>query len=931
MDNRPFDRDKWEMMKNLFADQNRHLAEELPECRTDDMCFVMDWFDNGMHLCGIGPSFIDPDATVRLTLNIKPGLFVLCSDVAVLRTVMTIYKYNEINVYDNIEYECNNFTVTDIMLKPHLSKPGVLCKIVTPTVRDSLDLHRKLSKNNDCQYKFAAVSNYWSASRQIMFELICKRKAGDPDNYNVPKTVNRWFDSEFQPKIQQAPQIPLITFDIETVSNDRYRLPTGEAVHDKLFSVSVHHVDNNRLFSLVYLPLDGVSVKDLKDQMLSLDEYPDYKGQENVVEVFTNEFDILKRTVDLLSWPVRNTKCFFYNKRKPMHYLFGYNSMNYDLKYLFLRSAFFNFKNIPVSQFVYNHGFCLGLEQMHIDLYFVARMRYQLPKYSLNYLSEVILKDKKVDVNSVAIRWTFDHLRNTQKLWPHTDEHMKANRLPSLRDMIHYNNSDTLLVSELIAKTSAVTYVREYGHNARISASSINSNYNKIRFRLLSQCEVVALEYKKFLTTFKSSRQSLVLPVAETDICDINTCYTPIDYGVVERDNQDKLSTKGRYPGGVTYCFGEFDVPRVQEYDYRIAYPLLMDRLNISDETLSIVRASDLKIMYPCIVNKTSYRVFDYLTHSSDESKSASRVYLHNCIYNGSYCGGEFDFTTEELHKRRNRKVIIVYCKNTTFTGVLSTIIQSFNEKREHAKRLWSTLASNLESLRTSELYYRNKLLERTYTTNEAVPVPEDTASNCEFTSDNEDCDVQPLESSDDDDDELPGSTYDLQPLVSSDDDAESVQPFESSDDELDTNDDDDIQPIEASDNDDDDFILDPQLPAIVEKFEPQFNFKNCEWLRETENHTIQVNIPKLGEVSLERLIEIYKETIKILQIEHDAMHSLYLTLKPIVASIYGVIGAGKPEMAAAITCIIRTTLLTEPYRLLLRHRFHTSGMRCKR
>jgi hypothetical protein len=67
--------------------------------------------------------------------------------------------------------------------------------------------------------------------------------------------------------------------------------------------------------------------------------------------------------------------------------------------------------------------------------------------------------------------------------------------------MVHYNNRDTLLVSELIAKTSTVAYVLEYGHNARILACNINSNYNKIRFRLFNQCVINALENRKCLTT----------------------------------------------------------------------------------------------------------------------------------------------------------------------------------------------------------------------------------------------------------------------------------------------------------------------------------------------------------------------------------------------------------------------------------------------
>ncbi|CAI6367412.1 unnamed protein product [Macrosiphum euphorbiae] len=102
-------------------------------------------------------------------------------------------------------------------------------------------------------YKFAAVTHYWDANRQIVFETICIRKS--VNDYRVPDVTRRWLDAKLRVYNYPVPEIPIIVFDIETVSADAYRVPTGEHPDDVLFSVSVHHLIEKCLYTLVYLPL----------------------------------------------------------------------------------------------------------------------------------------------------------------------------------------------------------------------------------------------------------------------------------------------------------------------------------------------------------------------------------------------------------------------------------------------------------------------------------------------------------------------------------------------------------------------------------------------------------------------------------------------------------------------------------------------------
>lgn len=79
------------------------MSKELPVSRDDDLCFVIDWHENRTVICGIGPSYNDPDATVRLVVNIELDQFTPNSDVPLLRVIAALYSYERVIVYDNIQ------------------------------------------------------------------------------------------------------------------------------------------------------------------------------------------------------------------------------------------------------------------------------------------------------------------------------------------------------------------------------------------------------------------------------------------------------------------------------------------------------------------------------------------------------------------------------------------------------------------------------------------------------------------------------------------------------------------------------------------------------------------------------------------------------------------------------------------------------------
>lgn len=71
-------------------------------------------------------------------------------------------------------------------------------------------------------------------------------------------------------------------------------------------------------------------------------------------------------------------------------------------------------------------------------------MRIKLKNYKLETLSFEILNSKKENVDAVALRYTFHHMRERQGLYAHDDPYMSDQHVPSLRDALHYSDLDLL-------------------------------------------------------------------------------------------------------------------------------------------------------------------------------------------------------------------------------------------------------------------------------------------------------------------------------------------------------------------------------------------------------------------------------------------------------------------------------------------------------
>lgn len=207
---------------NLMKDYKLAIEAKLPIENDDNKVFVYKWMDNNIRVIGYGCN--EKGEPCCLEPNIRPGIFGVSSNLMVLQEICELYDCRLI-VF-NVLYESNNFSVHELFTNYSLSRKCHLVKIETETFERAIQIH-KYFKYNTNAYKYICVSLYWDPTKLIMFELILLNniniKSLDDFNYTTPNTINCWFDKNLKRYNLPEPKIPIITFDIETVSTDPFR------------------------------------------------------------------------------------------------------------------------------------------------------------------------------------------------------------------------------------------------------------------------------------------------------------------------------------------------------------------------------------------------------------------------------------------------------------------------------------------------------------------------------------------------------------------------------------------------------------------------------------------------------------------------------------------------------------------------------------
>lgn len=669
----------------------------------DDCVCVHEWLDDDESIIGRG---CYEDFRFRLIKpRIEPGLFVVSKDVGVLQVYAELNRWSLL-VYPEFKYTCNNFVVGERLYDASVSGELVLCKIVTKRFKDAIDIHTNL-KYNVQAYKYVNITHYYDATKQVMFELMVLNRTP----YVPQQNVEVWFDRDLKRHTEKVDvtmeDLPTIAADFETVARDKVRLPMGSARDDILYTAAFLHTEKlegetkRTMYSLALVPASNTPKRELKQKLLDdgylnlRDESFEYTQTEEHLLVFKEE-----RVFHLA------VKCFMTMWKKGtteplLHVFLGYNSSTYDMTYGINRLGYFN---MCISDFVWLDGYCVGHQQIHIDMLRVMQMtRGFNVSNKLDDVCKEILGMSKTGINAVNLRNTFFKMKDETHAYIEHKHHTELE--PSLLLTLQYNNVDTVLVAELEAKTKSIHFLVKLAKACQIPLTKLNAVQRGKQYILWNQTLVMGLAKGHFNSTFKSNKVNL-----KCDVYDDADKLKVVNLFVDSTDNLNgevkslfaipsSIDTKKKsFPGGLNFCLGEYSCKRIQIYDYETAYPTLMEKLNISDETLGIYPASAiLKLCYSNeLQDMSDYRTFDYMTHTA-RNKSLTQILHYQYIYENEYCGGEFPFTVEELVKRRDAPVIIIWQARP---GHLTEAIKALTKKRVDTKEKCDVAGTACETLR---------------------------------------------------------------------------------------------------------------------------------------------------------------------------------------------------------------------------------------
>lgn len=623
--------------------------------------FIHEWLTYDDCLFGIGVDiennlcYIEPD--------IKFGLYVMVNnrkDLQILKNLKYVTGFTKI---PSINLSSVNFTIVDLIEKS-CNTDSVLYKLFTNSFNDSMELFY-LFTNNFVLGKFFIPTCVWNLDLFILFEKFVKTKTWH-ENY----CYYIWLNNELETltELKNIPEIITLAFDVETVSPDKSRIPTGELYSDYISSASVSIYDNGHLIqhSLVHIPLP-VDV-DIEQELKQNDPL---KINENVDEhhfyYFHSEYELLRKLFKLFEMGNKS------------YVLLGYNSKRYDMPYLLFRAMLLQMDES--ENFYIQHGIiCYGYNMIHIDLMLIMMKFYkqEVENFKLNTIAEYCLKETKADVDAVAIRFTFEEILKSGKI-----KSFYGKQIPIVSDIIYYNDVDTILLINLWNKLSYGTTIPDICKDYSISLSRLcQSEVNEyMQIKLFSK----VMETGRFFSVYHKQI------VFDNNVINFEENIT---------ENQSTFS------GGLNYCDSRSIYEKIYCNDFVAYYPYLIGGFNLSHETIAILRVDEIKMLSNLSRVLDDYIFYRFNNHKND-NKLATIMETREYINGSKYIGGPIRFT-DILNLSNHEKILII---NTRERGILVDIIESQNAIRDNVKLKFKNLES-LEELISNQLIEKEFIVE---------------------------------------------------------------------------------------------------------------------------------------------------------------------------------------------------------------------------
>ncbi|UVT30805.1 DNA polymerase [Penaeus vannamei nudivirus] len=826
--------------QSVLVDSNsKDWLSTIPNAKPKEFLYILDWIEDSNDYYGVGINKQTKSLQKFKVTNINHGVYVWALDESMLRALLV--NFDTILSIDPVKtektYTNNNVTIIDdFMGTGRYNDQWKMFKLTTANYLDGKKLHY-LIMNNVGISTYISTIGQWDLTSFMMMEFHARNR-----NFIYATYINEALEYS---KETEAMKLLTAVYDIETVSNYDHRIPLGNYHSDHIMSVTL--IVGDTVYTLFNLPLENnVELQSAKSKIdkVSTEEY--YKVKNRQTFMFNSENDLLSKLFSL------------FEEINEVYICLGYNSRNYDMPFLLSRAVYLGMPH--VKNFYYMNGILsYGKNMLHLDLHqiIVKYFATELSSFSLKNVGKALLDDintQKLDFNARNLRYVYKFILEHG----HTNNGIFNNELCNqqnkwsidLANMAKYNEMDCLVVLALWDKLQYEDFI----------------NYaSRVFFIPFTRLGLSKL--KEYLSTnmiYESlQRNTIVTYHPDVQMTKNAEKVFALNTEIVASSDANKKA----FNGGFNERKRRGYYPKVYAMDARAYYPELISGMNLSHETVSLLRIKDLLALTSNYDKDFDeyYKIIKFCTHKSMNEYalnglSANCKLVADYIASTAYVDSLADNCPHILYKdlnlyNPNDKVVVIHKKQR---GILSLIIEERNSLRNLAKRSKNSVKSIIDQFENILDDFKTKEFMNAQIGN---------------TNDDEDADI----------------TY-------SDDENEDGEDLM-----------DDDQDITYSDEEDDEDDGEDSK---------DFNIEKCKIERDPNqseaSYMVMSQVKLLSKKDFEKLdnkIEALSKYIEYLQNDFTRLNSHYRNMKLLNNSIYGLLGASYGTIKAKNLAAIVTML----------------------
>lgn len=599
--------------------------------------FIYDWTTIGNRICARG---IDSTGSLAMfNLQLKTGLIVMTEQPNLIQELsqLTQIKIVKVEKWDNFNLESVSLTLLDKFNGEEEMKLDHVYLLETESFPDAKRLHKKLV---DCIPLNKRIITFGDWTLELFVNLY---------EFKIRGTTGNIFNSHLNrllEPIQDPPvvNIPVVSFDVETVSIKDTRVPMGNYATDVLFSLSI-------------CTSEGLNLNAFNCPKRYHPHFP------KETKLFESEVDLLRFLVEyFINYPT-------------VFFCTGYNVVWYDLSYVIKRIIYYGLDDL-IEHLHYSNGMpCIGPKMIVVDLMdIIGKFFREMVKTNMKLKSilSTFLEDvTKVDLDAVKLRYVYADMLNCTDLkleWPEHDI--------TLEKMVRYNHSDAYGVLEVWKKYDLANFVRH---------GSQYMNVCMARFAISKVTEYLSTNY--LLECFKKGKLFCIFKPKRISAHGGSLLKYDFDQlGAIASTKVDEEHTKYSFGGGFNYRSGMAFHRNVQMMDMVCYYPYLIEGFNLSHENCMILPKKGIE-QFASKLFTDEYSILAFCSHKMPDDEGLiiiSKLFVDGVLNNVESITKEGQL---EHYKSTDRFVVI-----SKTVGILPTVLSQQNKNRSDLKKLTKKL-----------------------------------------------------------------------------------------------------------------------------------------------------------------------------------------------------------------------------------------------